>query len=225
MTEKLLELATQLFVLNFLEYVRLHQKPSHKWFIILHCITGQNFERIWPCLGELWPKNTQNQPKIILSAAMKTFNIWKLGNYRSDIKWNFYRWYKPRYVLPQHLSFTKKWGCQSGGGRRESILKLLVKSDSNLRSFGDLLHINLQNLWPRWLLTCLLIITSPSTSPSSFSLSFVGHWHSFTHNRFTKWLLPSQKPSKTGSVNSVFGNIGIKKNFQKLHVNNKRTSI
>ena len=196
------------------------------WFSTLHCITGQNFKRILRHLGELWSKNTQKQPKIVITPAMKTFDIWKLGNYISDIKWNLYIWYKLRYVLPQHISFTKKWCCESVEGRREGILKLLVKVWLKIeRSFGDLIHVNPQKMWPRWLLSCLLIITSPSTSSNTFSFSFFGHWHSFTHNWSTKSLLLSQKPSKTGSVNSIFGNIEIKKNFQILHVNYKRTTI
>ena len=61
-----------------------------------------------------------------------------------------------------------------------------------------------------------MAITSLSTSSYSFSLSIFWHWHSFTHNRSTKPLLPSQKPSKTGSVNYIFGNIEIKKEFLKI---------
>ena len=49
---------------------------------------------------------------------------------------------------------------------------------------------------------------------------FFGHWHSFT-----KSILPSQKRSKTGSVNSIFGNIEIKNNFKKFHVSYKWTLI
>ena len=91
-------------------------------------------------------------------------------------------------------------------GRREGILKLLVKVSLKLeRSFGNLLHINPQKMCPNWY-GSLLIITSPSTSSYSFSLSFSGHWHS-------KSFLPSQKPCKTVSVNFVFSNIEIKKNF------------
>ena len=150
-------------------------------------------------------KNTQKQPKI-----WNLKNIWKLGNYISGIKWNLYIWYKLKYVLtPTHL-VNKKWGCQSGGegGRREDILNLLVKVSLKLeRSFGDLLHINPQKMWPKWY-GSLLIITSPSTSSYSFSLSFFGHWHTVT-----KSLLRCQKPSKTGSVNSIFSNIEIKQNF------------
>ena len=59
----------------------------------------------------------------------------------------------------------------------------------------------------------------------SFCLSIFGHWHSFTHNHPTKPLLPSQKPIKTGSIDSISGNIEINKIFQKLHVNYKLTTI
>ena len=127
---------------------------------------------------------------------------------------------------PNIFHLPKIEAVNQGGGRRESIIKLLVKVWLKFqRSFGDLLHINPQKMWPKELHTCLLVITSPSTSSYNFSLSFFGHWQCFTHNRSTKSLLPSQKPSKTGSVNSIFGLIKITKNFQKLHVNYKRTTI
>ena len=124
---------------------------------------------------------------------------------------------------PNTFCLPKNEAVNQGGGRREGILKLLGKVWSKVeRSYSDLLHINPQKMWPKWLLACLLIITSPSTSSYPFSLSFFGHWHSFTHNRSTESLLPSQKPSKTGSVNSIFCNI---EKIQKLHVNYKPTTI
>ena len=43
-------------------------------------------------------KTTQKQPKIALSAGMKTFEISKLENYKSDINETC-----PRYVSPEHL--------------------------------------------------------------------------------------------------------------------------
>ena len=175
------------------------------WFITLHCITGHNFKRIWPHLVGYGQKNTQKQPKI-----WNLKDIWKLGNYISDIKWNLYIWYKPKYVLtPTPLVYQKmRLSIRGEGGRREGILKLLVKVSLKFeRSFGDLLHINPQKMWPKWY-GSLLIITSPSTSSYFFSLSFFGHWHSFS-----KSLLPSRKHSRTDSINSIFGNIKIKKNF------------
>ena len=48
-------------------------------------------------------KTTQKQPKIELSAAMKTLEILKFGNYNSDINETW-----PRYVPPEHLPYTKK---------------------------------------------------------------------------------------------------------------------
>ena len=208
-----------------MEFLRLHQKPSHMWFITLHCITGQNFKRIWLLLVGCGQKNTQKQPKI-----WNFKDISKLGNYISGIKWNLHIWYKPRYALTPNTScLPKNEVVNHGGGRggrREGILKLLVKVSLKFeRSFGDLLHINPQKMWPKWLRACLLIINSPLTSSYSFSLSFFEHWHSFTNNQSTKSLLLSQKPSKTGSVSSIFSNIEKKKNFQKLHVSNKRTTI
>ena len=43
-------------------------------------------------------KIAQKQPKIVLSAGMKTFDISKLVNYKSDINETC-----PRYVPPEHL--------------------------------------------------------------------------------------------------------------------------
>ena len=175
------------------------------WFITLHCITGHNFKRIWRHLVGYRQKNTQKQAKI-----WNLKDIWKLRNYISDTKWNLYIWYKAKYVLtPTPFVYRKmNLSIRGEGGRREDILKLLVKVSLKFeRSFGDLLHINPQKMWPKWFGN-LLIITSPSTSSYSFSLSLFEHWYSFI-----KSLLPSQKPSKTDSVNSIFGNIEIKKNF------------
>ena len=47
-------------------------------------------------------KTAQKQPKIVLSAGMKTFEISKLENYKSDINETW-----PRYVSPEHLSYSK----------------------------------------------------------------------------------------------------------------------
>ena len=47
-------------------------------------------------------KTSQKQPKIVLSAGMKTFEISKLKNYKSDINETW-----PRYISPEHLSYTK----------------------------------------------------------------------------------------------------------------------
>ena len=43
-------------------------------------------------------KTTQKQPKTLLSASMKTFEISKLENYKSNINETW-----PRYVPPEHL--------------------------------------------------------------------------------------------------------------------------
>ena len=48
---------------------------------------------------------------MILSATTKTFEILKLGNYKSHINETF-----AIYVPPYHLSFTANWGCQSSRG-------------------------------------------------------------------------------------------------------------
>ena len=47
-------------------------------------------------------KTAQKQPKIVLSAGMKTFEISKLENYKSDINETW-----PRYISPEHLLYTK----------------------------------------------------------------------------------------------------------------------
>ena len=52
-------------------------------------------------------KTAQKQPKIVLSNGMKTFEISKLDNYKSDLNETW-----PRYVSPEHLSCTKICGCQ-----------------------------------------------------------------------------------------------------------------
>ena len=44
----------------------------------------------------------QKWPKIVLSAGMKTFEIWKLGNYKSDIDRTL-----PRHVPSLNISYTK----------------------------------------------------------------------------------------------------------------------
>ena len=41
-------------------------------------------------------KTTQKQPKVVPFAGMKTFEIWKLKNYKSDINETW-----PRYVLAE----------------------------------------------------------------------------------------------------------------------------
>ena len=43
-------------------------------------------------------KPDQKQPKIVLYAGMKTFEISKLDNYKSDINKTW-----PRFVSPEHL--------------------------------------------------------------------------------------------------------------------------
>ena len=43
-------------------------------------------------------KTAQKQPKIVISAGMKTFEISKLRNYKSDINEAC-----PRYAPPEHL--------------------------------------------------------------------------------------------------------------------------
>ena len=68
----------------------------------MHCITVHNFKQIRPQSSGLRPKTAQKQPEIVLCAGMKTFEISKLKNYKSDINETW-----PRYVSPEHLSYTK----------------------------------------------------------------------------------------------------------------------
>ena len=150
-----------------MEFVRLHQKQLHMWFITLHCITGQNSKVIWLHLVGYGQKYIQKQPKI-----WNLKDIWKLGNNISDIKWNLYIWYKLKYALtPTPLVYQKmRLSIRGEGGRREGILKFLVKVSLKFeRSFGDLLHIYPQKIWLKWY-GSFLIITSPSTSSYSCSL-------------------------------------------------------
>ena len=176
------------------------------WFIILHCITGQNFKRIWLHLVGYGQKNTQKQPKI-----WNLKDIWKLGNYISDIKWNLHIWYKLRYVLtPTPLVYQKmRLSIRGKGGRGEGIPKLLVKVSLKFeRSFGYLLPINPEKMWRKWYGN-LLIITSPSTSSYYFSPSFFGHWHITLQSHFCRL----KNLVRLISLNSTFCNIEIKKNF------------
>ena len=129
-------------------------------------------------------------------------NIWHLKTRELHIRHKMKLIYMIQAYIctsPNTFRLPKIEAVNQGGGRREDILKLLLKVWLNfVRSFRDLLHTNPQNTWPRWLLACFLIITSPFTSSYSFSLSFFGHWYSFTCNRRTKSLLPYQKLARMG---------------------------
>ena len=54
------------------------------------------------CTALLVKISSQKQPKIVLSAGMKIFEILKLENYKSDINETW-----PSYISPEHLSYTK----------------------------------------------------------------------------------------------------------------------
>ena len=64
---------------------------------MLHCITGQNFKFDHISVGYI-QKTAQKQPKIVPSAGMKTFEISKLENYKSDVNETW-----PRYVPAEYL--------------------------------------------------------------------------------------------------------------------------
>ena len=65
---------------------------------MVHYITGENFKQIWPHLVGYVQKDAKKQPKIVFSAGMKTFEISRLENYKSDISKTW-----PRCVSPEHL--------------------------------------------------------------------------------------------------------------------------
>ena len=74
--------------------------------------------------GGLLPRETiQNRPRIILSTS-KTFNISKLGNYKSDTHETW-----PSYVPPQHLFLSRNEAVNplAGGGAYKEPLKLATK--------------------------------------------------------------------------------------------------
>ena len=177
-TEDLLELATNsAFCAKFLGIFKttsktityvIHYLALHYWL---------KFQKNLTTFGVVMAKKTPRSSKNCTFCCYEI--IW-------DIKWNLYIYIydiSPDMCYPNTFRLPKNGAVNQEGGRREGILKLLVKVWLKFeRSFGDLLHINPQKVWPRWLLACLLLITSPLTSSYSFFLSFFGHWHSFAHN-------------------------------------------
>ena len=92
-------------------------------------------------------------------------------------EWHLRTWelHKSKYVLTLTPLVLQKMrlSIRRRGGRREGTLKLLVKVSLKFeRSFGDLLRINPQKMWPMWY-GSLLIITSRATSSYSFSHSLL----------------------------------------------------
>ena len=67
---------------------------------VLQCIASLvNIPNKFDHISEGYVQKTgQKQPKIVLSAGMKTFEISKIKNYRSDINETW-----PRYVSTEHL--------------------------------------------------------------------------------------------------------------------------
>ena len=61
--------------------------------------------------GSYDQKTTYKEPEMVLSAATKSFEIWKLGNYKWDINEP-----SPRNVPSEYFSNTKKWGYKWMGG-------------------------------------------------------------------------------------------------------------
>ena len=64
-------------------------------FIVSLVKISNKFDHISVCYFQ---KTTQKQPKIVLSAGIKTFEISKLENYKSGVNETW-----PRYVSPKHL--------------------------------------------------------------------------------------------------------------------------
>ena len=68
----------------------------------MHYVALHHWSKFQMNLTTFWwvtsKKTDQEQPKIVLSAGMKTFEISKLVNCKSDINETC-----PRYALPEHL--------------------------------------------------------------------------------------------------------------------------
>ena len=63
-------------------------KSEYMGRIILNCINDQNLKQIWQHLGDAWPKTTQKQSKMIVSAGTKTFESLKTRELQILCKWN-----------------------------------------------------------------------------------------------------------------------------------------
>ena len=106
---------------------------------IVHYLTLHHWSKFQKSLtafkGSYGQKNTQKQPEMVFSAATKSFEIWKLGNYKWDINEP-----SPRNVPSEYLSNTKNEGVNEWvGGRRiqkttkkrHKINKILTSTSPN----------------------------------------------------------------------------------------------
>ena len=126
-------------------------------YLTLHC--WSKFQKKMTLFGGLRPKKHPEAAKNL------------------KLEWHLRTWelHKAKYVLTLTPLVLQKMrlSIRRRGGRREGTLKLLVKVSLKFeRSFGDLLRINPQKMWPIWY-GSLLIITSPATSSYSFSHSLL----------------------------------------------------
>ena len=64
-------------------------------------------------------KTAQKQPKIVPSAGMKTFEISKLENYKSDVNETW-----PRYVPAEYLWYNKNEGVNKKQKTTKNAMKL-----------------------------------------------------------------------------------------------------
>ena len=94
---------------------------------------SNKFDHISVCYIQ---KTAQKQPKIVLSVGMKTCEISKLENYKSDINETWCR-----YVLPEHLHIPKhevvnKWvggGCNQKATRNCLEIKRILTFTYHLK--------------------------------------------------------------------------------------------
>ena len=113
----------------------IHYLTLHYW---------SQFQKNFTAFGGLWPKKHPEAAKTLkFERHLKTREL----RIRHKIKLIYM--IKPKYVLtPAPLIYQKmRLSIRGERGRREGILKLLVKVSLKFeRSFGDLLHINPQKM-------------------------------------------------------------------------------
>ena len=113
---------------------------------IIHYLVFPYWWAVQAYFSPFWGVMAKKRPKISLKSYFlllsKIFEIIKLGNYKSPTHQTC-----PRYVPPQYLSFTKKWGCQSmgGWGRIQKTTKKYHKI--NIISTSTWPNNSLKKLW------------------------------------------------------------------------------
>ena len=105
---------------DFDQFFRVEKKLPNTYSIKLHCITAQNFRPIWPYLGELWPKTTQKQPKIIFPVTKQTFGMSTCLTYmKLGLDMN--------HLNTFHLTKNEGGNQRAAGGASEKPLKNYMK--------------------------------------------------------------------------------------------------